>query len=99
MKCGKIDGNETVRLIHDKFHVARLIIIIIIIECWTQEVTHLCPDLQFRDVALLCSHTSLLILDFNGTSIFENFEQKEQNIGVCYILPYENDLFDVTITV
>jgi len=36
-----------------------IIIIIIIVECWTQEVNPLCPDLQFRDVALLYSRTSL----------------------------------------
>jgi len=28
-----------------------VVLLIIIIECWIQEVTSLCPDLQFRDVS------------------------------------------------
>ena len=39
-----------------------IIIIIIIVERWTQEVTPLCPDLQFRDVALPYSLFYCLLL-------------------------------------
>jgi len=54
-------------------HFSPCCCIIIVVECWTQKVTPLCPDLQFRDVALLCSNISVADHSNNCPIVLQTF--------------------------